>query len=462
MEIAAKGNLSWTAYRLQLMNDAAKHLVLGPAKAVNPKVKVIIKYPNWYDHFQGLGFNLEDGPKLFDGIWTGTETRDPASAQHLQNYLSYNIIRYFENLAGGIQMGMDRYAEQLHLTAIAKARDVMLFAYHQLLDVPLNDWLRTPWQDMGTSWNYDEMKAPFKHGNKTVEPTTMARIADVTLRKADQLVGKLGKPIGIKSYKPFHALGEDFLQNYLGMIGLPMDMYPSFAEDQKIVLLTEQAAGDKDIMTKIKAQLQSGRDVIITSGLLKAIPEKIAEVCELRCSDLKAIVNDFGRYGKSNREFLIPQVRYQTNDSWEVVSAGRPLTGGVSGFPILHKAKYMNAYLYVLTIPDDMGNLYDYPAAALTEIRRVMSQDLDFYLDGPSKVSLFLYDNHTLIVENFNDEPVDIKLVCEPDRFKCLKNLEDGTTVDGKLEDYWVGWHKKNATKFAVSLKPHSYMAFSY
>ena len=35
-------------------------------------------------------------------------------------------------------------------------------------------------------------------------------------------------------------------------------------------------------------------------------------------------------------------------------------------------------------------------------------------------------------------------------------------TVEGKLEDYYVGWHKKNATKFAVSLKPHSYMAFSY
>ena len=126
----------------------------------------------------------------------------------------------------------------------------------------------------------------------------------------------------------------------MGMIGLPMDMYPTFANDQKIVLLTEQAAGDKDIMTKIKAQLQSGRDVVITSGLLKAIPEKIAEVCELRCSDLRALVNDFGRYGKSSREILIPQVRYQTNDSWEVISAGRPLTGGVSGFPILHKAKY--------------------------------------------------------------------------------------------------------------------------
>ena len=472
-EVKAKGAMSWTEYRLQLMNEAAKNLVLGPAKAVNPKVKVIIKYPNWYDHFQGLGFNLEDGPRLFDGIWTGTETRDPASAQHLQNYLSYNIIRYFENLrpgyngggwvdAGGIQMSMDRYAEQLHLTAIAKARDVMLFAYHQLMDVALRDEMRAPWQGSGTSWNYDEMRAPFKKDGKTVTPTTMARIADVTLRKADELVGKLGKPVGIKSYKPFHALGEDFLQNYLGMIGLPMDMYPTFANDQKILLLTEQAAGDKDIMQKIKAQLQRGCDVVITSGLLKAIPEKIAEVCELRCSDLKAIVNDFGRYGQSGRDILIPQVRYLTNDSWEVVSAGRPLTGGVSGFPILHKAKYLGAYLYVLTIPDDMGQLYDYPAGALTEIRRTMSQDLDFYLDGPSKVSLFLYDNHTLIVENFNDEPVEVKLVCEPDKFKRMKSLEDQTTIDGKLEDYYVGWHKKNATKFAVSLKPHSYMAFSY
>ena len=472
-EVKAKGTMSWTEYRLQLMNEAAKNLVLGPAKAVNPKVKVIIKYPNWYDHFQGLGFNLEDGPRLFDGIWTGTETRDPASAQHLQNYLSYNIIRYFENLrpgyngggwvdAGGIQMSMDRYAEQLHLTAIAKARDVMLFAYHQLMDVALRDEMRAPWQGSGTSWNYDEMRAPFKKDGKTVTPTTMARIADVTLRKADELVGKLGKPVGIKSYKPFHALGEDFLQNYLGMIGLPMDMYPTFANDQKILLLTEQAAGDKDIMQKIKAQLQRGCDVVITSGLLKAIPEKIAEVCELRCSDLKAIVNDFGRYGQSGRDILIPQVRYLTNDSWEVVSAGRPLTGGVSGFPILHKAKYLGAYLYVLTIPDDMGQLYDYPAGALTEIRRTMSQDLDFYLDGPSKVSLFLYDNHTLIVENFNDESVEVKLVCEPDKFKRMKSLENQTTIDGKLEDYYVGWHKKNATKFAVSLKPHSYMAFSY
>ncbi|HVY75890.1 MAG TPA: hypothetical protein VG890_13720, partial [Puia sp.] len=74
--IAEKGNRSWTQYRLNLMAEAAQSLIIGPAKAVNPKVKVVIKYPNWYAHFPGLGFNLEKEPKLFDGIYTGTETRD--------------------------------------------------------------------------------------------------------------------------------------------------------------------------------------------------------------------------------------------------------------------------------------------------------------------------------------------------------------------------------------------------
>ena len=470
-EIAAKGNMSWTEYRLELMTEAATNLVIGPAKTVNPKVKVIIKYPNWYDHFQGLGFNLEKGPQLFDGIWTGTETRDPGSNQHLQNYLSYNIMRYFENLrpgyngggwvdSGGINMSMDRYAEQLHLTAIAKARDVMLFDYRQLMDVAMRDEFRAPWQG-GTSWNYDQMRASYEKNGKTVQPTTIARIADVVLRQADNLVGNLGNPIGIKSYKPFHSLGEDFLQNYLGMIGLPMDIHPDYDFSQKTVLLTQQAASDPQIIDKIKRQLMEGHDVVITSGLLKAIPEKIAEVCELRCSDLKAIVDDFGFFGKSKREILIPQVLYQTNDSWEVVSAGRPLRNGVSGYPILHKAKYANAYLYVLTIPDDMGGLYDYPDLALNMIRRTLCQGLDFYLEGPSKVSLFMYDNHTLIVENFNDEPVDIKLV-GADNLKTLTNLEDNTTVTSQMEDMWVGWRKYSANKFSVSLKPHSYKAFRY
>ena len=252
-EIAAKGDKSWTEYRLELMAKAGKELVVDPAHKVNPKVKVIIKYPNWYDHFHGLGFNLDKEPKYFDGLWTGTETRDPGSAQHLQNYLSYNIIRYFDNIApgkngggwvdaGGIHMGVDRYAEQVHLTMISKTPEIILWNYMQLNDVPVGPRNRREWQGDGTSFDYDAMMAPFKKNGKTVTPSTLASVAKYTLLKDDAFVCKLGNPVGLVSYKPYHSTGEDFLQNYLGMIGLPMDMHPSFLTGKKQILLTQQAA----------------------------------------------------------------------------------------------------------------------------------------------------------------------------------------------------------------------------
>ncbi|MBR7019293.1 MAG: hypothetical protein IKH99_10710 [Prevotella sp.] len=480
-EIAAKGNKSWTDYRLRLMADAGRELVVEPAKRVNPKVKVIIKYPNWYDHFHGLGFNLEEEPLYFDGLWTGTETRDPASAQHLQNYLSYNIVRYFDNIApgkngggwvdaGGINMSMDRYAEQLHLTMLSKTPEIILWNYMQLNDVMITPQMRASWQDAGdNSFRYDEMVAPFTKDDKTVTPTTMARFANVTLHQTDRLVGQLGHPVGLVSYKPYHSSGEDFLQNYLGMIGLPMDMHPQWKDDRQQILLTEQAANDKGIVEKIKGQLRKGGDVIITTGLLKAIKEQLADVCELYCGDLKAIVNDFGFAGKSKREFIIPQVKYFTNDAWEVVSAGRPLNGGVSGYPILLRDTYSKGMLFVLTIPDDFGNLYDYPEGALNIIRRAMSKDAGAYIEGPSKVALFPYDNKTLVVENFNDQAVSLRVIVNS-KVNSLRNLLTGeqlkpttlTAPQGIFRRNRFYGYAEGVTVFDIQLAAHSYVGLGY
>jgi len=475
-EIAAKGSMSWTEYRLRQMSDAGRQLVVEPAKKVNPKVKVIIKYPNWYDHFHGLGFNLEEEPTYFDGIWTGTETRDPGSAQHLQNYLSYNIVRYFDNIApgkngggwvdaGGIQMSMDRYAEQLHLTMLSKTPEIILWNYMQLAEVKIRPEMRAPWQEEGNnSFRYDDMVAPFQKDGKSITPSTMARFANVTLHQTDQLIGLLGRPIGLVSYKPFHTSGEDFLQNYLGMIGLPMDMYPQWQQNRQQILLTLQAAKDPQLVEKIKQQLKNGGDVIITTGLLKAIKDQLADVAELYCGDLKAIVNDFGRAGKAQREFIIPQVKYFTNDSWEVVSAGRPLTGGVSGYPILLRNTYSKGTLFVLTIPDDFGNLYDYPAEALNIIRRAMSKDVGVYIEGPSKVALFPYDNKTLVVENFNDTAVDLRLVVNA-KVKTLRNLltnEQLKAIEVKTtHNRYIGYADHQSV-FEIRLAAHSYIGLGY
>lgn len=470
--IKAKGNLSWTQYRLKLMTEAAQELVIKPAKAINPKVKVVIKYPNWYEHFQGLGFNLETEPKLFDGIYTGTETRDPARpGQHLQQYLGYAIFRYFENIKPGGNGGgwvdtggssyMDRYAEQLWLTLFAKAPEITLFDFRQIQRT-IRPTDRAQWQGTQTSFDFDEMMKPVKIENgKTITPTTIARAAGYTFEKVDQFLGKLGKPVGIKSYKPYNSSGEDFLQNYLGMAGIPVEIVPEFPADSKMILLTESAKFDPFIVNKIRVQLISGKNVMITSGLLRALQGKgIEDIVELEYTDRKVLVKEFSG-GMANSlaktEILIPQIQYLTNDSWEDITS---LASG-SGWPILHQARYANGSLFVLTIPENFGDIYNLPSEVLSRIRNVLTQDVKVRIEGPAQVTLFVYDNGTFIVESFLPDNVTIKVITDKQTVK-LSNIVTGEEITGKdAQDGRIWGRERDAVKtFDVTIKPHSYLVF--
>lgn len=471
--IKAKGEMSWTDFRLKLMTDAARDLIINPAKAVNPKVKVVIKYPNWYEHFQGLGFNLDAEPRMFDGIYSGTETRDAVSSdQHLQPYESYLIIRYFEHIAPGRNGGgwvdsggafyMDRYAEQFWLTLFAKAPEITMFDYRQLQSA-LRLGTRAPWQGMQTSFDFDAMMKPYKAADgRMVYPSTIARVAGVTFEQVDRFLGKLGLPVGVMSYRPYNATGEDFLQNYLGMIGIPMDISPVFPTDGKMILLTESAKFDPQIVQKIKERLWAGKNVMITSGLLRELQGKgIEDIAEIKYTDRKALVTDFkagwGRMVKSQQEILIPQITYLTNDSWEEVSAIK----GASGWPMLHRAQYSKGYLYVLTIPDNFSDLYQLPVETLNRIRTVVSQDFNIKLEGPSQVSLFCYDNGTFIVESFLSEPVTVKIVAgQP--VASIEDLLSGETNQGTVLPAMPFMRVQPAPQrsFEITLKPHSYRVY--
>jgi hypothetical protein len=472
--IKAKGNQSWTEFRLKQMTEAAQSLVIGPARAVNPKVKVVIKYPNWYEHFQGLGFDLETEPPMFDGIYTGTETRNPdAPGQHLQQYLGYLIFRYFENIKPGGNGGgwvdtggmnyMDRYAEQLWLTLFAKAPEITLFDFRQL-QRNIRPADRSAWQDQKTSFDYDEMMKPYmlKDG-KQVTPTTVARTAGYTFEKVDRFLGQLGKPVGIQSYRPYHSTGEDFLQNYFGMIGLPVDLKPEFPFEPKMILLTESAKFDRDIVKKIKERLMAGKDVTITSGLLKALQGKgIEDIIELEYTDRKAIVSQFSAGfnssgDKSAKDILIPQIQYLTNDSWTDIEA----LGGPAGWPFLHQGRYGKASLFVLTIPESFGDLYALPVGVLNRIRDVLTPDLSFRIEGPSMVSLFAYDNNTFIVESFLPEETKIKVFAGAGITKLTEIISGEQFVSsGKSTSMIWGRAREEKSSFEISLKPHSYMVF--
>jgi hypothetical protein len=472
--IRAKGNKSWTQFRLELMDEAARTLILAPAKAVNPKVKMVVKYPNWYEHFQGLGFNLETEPKLFDGIYTGTETRDRTGDQHLQEYLGYSIFRYFENIKPGGNGGgwvdtyggryPDRYAEQLWLTLFAKAPEITLFDFGQLLrKISSSD--RAPWQDQKPSFDFDAMMASTVSLKETPDKTTtFARAAGYSLEQIDGFLGQLGKPLGVKSYKPFHSTGEDFLHTYLGMIGIPIDLKPEFSHESSVILLTESAASDTGIISKIKTQLMSGKSVVITSGLLRALQGKgIEDIAEIRYTDRKARIKGFAGQKDlpSDINITIPQLQYLTNDAWELIGCR---TQNDLGYPLLIQAGYSKGKLYVLTIPENFSDLYSYPVSVLNQIRNALTGELFVRIAAPGDVSLFVYDNDTFIVESFRSESVDVQISLDP-KYSKIRELTSDQVISGRSGmSGGFGLFGSGSSKrmlFPVQIKPHSYRVFS-
>ena len=480
-DIAAKGTNTWTQFRLGLMDDAAENLIIKPARAVNPNVKLVIKFPNWYEHFQGLGFDLDREPKLFDGIYTGTETRDPAMTdQHLQPYESYLIIRYFENIKPGGNGGgwvdtysiryIDRYAEQLRDTMFAKARQMMLFEWSAMSrPIPVGE--RTAWQDLHTSFDYNQMLQAWSNSATAGSPEpTIARVAGYALEQVDPFLGQLGKPIGIASYKPYQSTGEDFLHNYLGTIGIPLDLYPQFPTNADLVLLTEAAKFDPDIVAKIKGQLTAGKSVVITSGLLDALQHQgIEDIVEARYTDHKVLAHEyFGGFGSGagstldggeNEDILFPEIFFLTNDAWPVVRC----LAGDNGYPLLLMDRYSKGVLYIWTMPENFSDLYRLPPSVTSAIKNYVMRGFPVRLDGPSQVALFAYDNNTFVVESYLPVETDVK-VSLTGKFTRLKNLVTGEEIAAQASIGSRGrWRdsEERRVSFNIHLLPHSYAVFA-
>jgi hypothetical protein len=418
-DIAAKGKRSWTQYRLDTMRDASKSLVLGPAKQENPRVRVIIKYPNWYEHFHGLGFDLAEQPHMFDAIYTGTETRDPViTDQLLQQYESYEIFRYFSNIRPGGNLGawvdtysiraIDRYAEQLWDGLFAKAPEQTLFEWSAMASEKPAVAGSRPWTKQATSFSWKPNQGGW------------ATAANEALHIADGVLGQLGRPVGIASYRPPYGTGEDFLHNYIGNLGVPIELHPKYPAAAHTILLTQSAATDPDIIAKIKRSLEGGANVIVTSGFLEATQghgpstgsgERFEDLAEWQVTGHTiAIDRYFVGFGAGNgtelkepgktKPVLVPEVRFYTNDSWGIIRG----VAAAKGFPMVLMNHYSKGTLYLWNMPDNFGDLYNLPQPMITRIKQFLFADAPVTIDAPDHVALFTYDNGAYVIENFRDD----------------------------------------------------------
>lgn len=483
-DIAAKGDRSWTQYRLETMRKVSQDLILKPAKAVNPKVKVIIKYPNWYEHFQASGYDLEKQSQMFDAIYTGTETRDPdLTDQFLQQYESYLVYRYFSAIRPGKNLGgwvdtfstryVDRYAEQLWDTLFAKAPEITLFSWHP---VGMGEAIKPgerPWASQPTSFNWDEMVREYKSSGANDPGPGWGAAAGYSLRQVDKVLAGLGNPVGIAAYKPYHSTGEDFLHNYLGNIGMPIDLRPTFPTDAQTVLITEAAKTDPQIIEKLQGQLQRGGNIVVTSGFVQSMQDKgFKHLVEVEATGRVALISQFvDGFGAGNgaslndkgvetAPILFPELRFMTNDAWSIIRG----VAGSKGYPIVLMNRYAKGVIYIVTMPENPADLYNLPVALTSRIKTYIQEDAPLRIEAEARVAVFTYDNAAFVLRNYRDTATKV-VVSLAAATPTIRDIETGgvTKADAKVARAKTSFPEPedSRTSFTVTVPAHSFRAFS-
>ncbi len=324
----ARGEQSWADYRCDLMVRVSRERILGPAKAVNPRARIIIKYPQWYEDFHSRGYEVVRETADYDRIWVGTETRDYDNKRWggKVQYEAYYIMRWLGEIGGAKTGGgwfdpygttPNTYVEQARQTVLADAKEMVLFCYASLL------------QDTGPA-NVEKLRR---------EIPGLFQLAALVR----------GKPIrGVAAPKPPNsdAYKEQYVFDFVGMLGLPLVPTAAVNADAEAAFLSVHALKDPALTDKLQGMLAAGKPVLMTDGLA----ERLAGV------DLK----------RDN--------------------------------------------LTILKVGGNPRGLLELTREQLKPIRDKLLAPFAMKFDAPNKVALYLIGENCLIVENFNDEPVDVSV----------------------------------------------------
>lgn len=274
---------SWSNYRRELMLRVSEQDLLSAAKSVNPKVRLIIKYPEWYDRFQDRGYDVARETAAFDRIWVGTETRDPDNARwgKLPQYQAYFLMRWLGGIGGNKCGGgwFDSfgtspmtYVEQARQTVLAGARESMLFAFGSL-----------------------------QYGGGSEDLATLRAHLPELLSVAREI--RRREPIGIAAYKPANSDpgNESRVFDYVGMMGMPLAPCEKFPSKAPALFLSAHALADPNLAVELRKYIRTGRPVLLTDGLVAGLGE------DLQTNALNVTILNVN--GKPDSLGLLPQGR---------------------------------------------------------------------------------------------------------------------------------------------------------
>lgn len=260
---AARGDQSLAKFRCDLMVNVSREHILKPAKAVNPKVKIIIKYPLWYDSFQERGYEVVRESNDYDYTWIGTETRDydyDVRPGGEVQYNAYFISRWINDVSKGKNGGgwVDAlgvtpkiYLEQARQTVLGNEREIMLFHYGSLL----------------TETNeYDG-----KPGTPIADVAAFRKELPGLFELARIVKDKPISGIHIPKLPNSDPLDEQYIFSFLGMLGLPLVPDDQINTKASSAIFTVHVLREPGFSGKLQGMLKAGKPVVITDGLAERL-----------------------------------------------------------------------------------------------------------------------------------------------------------------------------------------------
>lgn len=371
--LKAKGDRSWVDFRRDLMKDVSENLIVGPAKKINPNIKMIIKFPNWRESYHATGYRPDVEKDIFDKVYTGTETRASAyQDQHLPTYLSYSLVRWMDDASDNRNQGtwfdtyqcwpIDDYLEQGYLSAFAKPEEITLFQ----------------WTDL--------------YNNKLVTPLGLQ------LSRIDKMLDKAGKPVGIPVYIPYASQGENHIEDFLGMQGIALYPTPKFPKEGS-VLVTESSLYDKEIFAKLKSFMKEGGKVFVTPGFMAKAPEdEWREISSAYLTGRKLSVtryyktDDPAGYLEDVAPVLFSDIQHSNNLSWSLLNGG----AGEYHSTLFLKDTYGKGKMFLINTPDNPSDLSRIPGWAMDAVKQEFNYG-GVYVTAPN-VSVFPYDDGSMIL----------------------------------------------------------------
>lgn len=411
----ARGNRDWPEYRRDLMVSVAQDVFLGPAKEANPNITMIIKYPQWYDLFHIFGYDVVREPKMFDGVYVGTETRGATTQRYgyVQPYEGFINYRWLAALSGAKIGGawFDHgdcadydFIDQAWQSVAAGAQELVFFHYGDLVQ---------------GHPDHQRLREQFP---------ALAKLA-VQVRE-NPVTGPVG-------YKPPHSDPGDerYIMDDIGMLGISLVPAPEFPEGATDIFLPTQAAADPDIAEKVDVARKSGRHIVMTPGFIaKAsgggeMPVWAGLAGPVTLQPLRAqavLVNGQAQPVEHGLDLAADLKTDGAKVLLEAVVDGRNVpfltsyAHGGSTISVINVRTFsqsdFDAVGEVLLAPRQLG-LLSLPREWVDAIRAEFQSEPDWHFSAPARVSCQRFGNAGWLVQNYTAAPVKAVLsyTCAPE-----------------------------------------------